>query len=58
MVAECDRVAADLRKAIDSSKVRSDARSKTLESGRVYTKSALRSKNIKELRSRLDDLDQ
>jgi len=58
MVAECENLVGELRKAISKLKVRTDARSKTLESARVFTQSFLKQSDIQALRTRLDKLDE
>ncbi|RYP08545.1 hypothetical protein DL765_008750 [Monosporascus sp. GIB2] len=57
MVAECEKLVGELRKAINTLKIRAGARSKTLESARVFTQSFLKQGDIQSLRSRLDALD-
>ena len=56
MVDECEVLVGKLRSLISTLKVRVDARSKTLEGARVFTKSFLKQAEIKSLRSRLDDI--
>jgi uncharacterized small protein (DUF1192 family) len=58
MVAECDQLVGVLRKTINTLKIRATARSKTLESARVFTQTFLKLGDIQALRSRLDDLDE
>ena len=42
MVAECDQLVGELRKTINTLKIRATARSKTLESARVFTQTFLK----------------
>lgn len=58
MVAECDKLVGQLRKTINTLKIRAGARSKTLESARVFTQSFLKKSDVQTLRSRLDGLDE
>jgi len=58
MVAECEKLVGELSKVISKLKVRADARSKTLESARVFTRSFLKQGDIQALRTRLDKLDE
>ncbi|KAJ0416987.1 hypothetical protein BJY00DRAFT_217081 [Aspergillus carlsbadensis] len=57
MVAECEKLQEELLKIIETLKVRSDARSQTLESARVFARSFFKSSDLQALRGRLDSLD-
>ncbi|KAF2795555.1 hypothetical protein K505DRAFT_416360 [Melanomma pulvis-pyrius CBS 109.77] len=58
MVGECELLVAELRTAINQLRIRTGARSKTLESARVFTRSLLKQGDLQNLRSRLDKLDE
>ena len=58
MVLECENLVGELRKVINRLKIRADARSKTLESARVFTQSFFKQGDIQSLRTRLDKLDE
>lgn len=55
---ECENVATEIRKVIKDLRVRQDARSKTLESGRVVIQGLWKRGDIERLRGRLESLDQ
>lgn len=58
MANECENVATEIRKVIKDLRVRDEARSKTLESGRVVIQSLWKRGDIERLRVRLEGLDQ
>lgn len=58
MVVECEKLVGELHKAINTLKIRTGARSKTLESARVFTQNLLKQGDLQALRSRLDNLDE
>lgn len=55
---ECENVATEIRNVIKDLRVRDEARSKTLESGRVVIQLLWKRGDIERLRHRLEDLDQ
>lgn len=58
MANEWENLATEIRKVIKDLRVRHDARSKTLESGRVVIQLLWKRGDIERLRNRLEDLDQ
>ncbi len=55
---ECERVATEIRKVTKNLKIRQEARSKTLESGRVVIQGLWKRGEIERLRGQLESLDQ
>ncbi|KAI0555886.1 hypothetical protein F4679DRAFT_578007 [Xylaria curta] len=58
MVEECEKLVGEIRKAINTLKIRDGARSKTLENARVVVQSLLKQDEIQALQSRLNNLDE